>query len=89
MPVAELERVWQRLRRADDPLPDALTEAAESAGDSDNTQTAIGARGANNCALLGYRLPLRDRKFADSPLEGDGFEIPVPRQINNALRHPR
>ena len=51
MPVAELERVWQRLRRADDPLPDALTEAAESAGDSDNTQTAIGARGANNCAV--------------------------------------
>jgi len=23
----------------------------------------------------------------DSPLEGDGFELPVPRQINNALRH--
>jgi hypothetical protein len=23
-------------------------------------RTAIGARGANNCALLGYRLPLRD-----------------------------
>jgi hypothetical protein len=23
------------------------------------------SRDANNCALLGYRLPLRDRKFAD------------------------
>ena len=40
-------------------------------------RTAIGARGANNCALLDYRLPLRDRKFADSPLEGTGFELPV------------
>jgi hypothetical protein len=30
-------------------------------------------------ALLGYRLALRDRKFADSPLEGDGFELWVPR----------
>jgi hypothetical protein len=36
------------------------------------------ARGANNCALLGYRLPLRDRKFADSPLEQVGFEPSVP-----------
>jgi len=32
---------------------------------------------ANNCALLGFRLPLRDRKFADSPLEGNGFELAV------------
>jgi hypothetical protein len=43
-------------------------------------RTAIGARGANNCALLDYRLPLRDRKFADSPLEGTGFEPSVPRE---------
>ena len=35
--------------------------------------------------LLGGK-PLRDRKFADSPLEGDGFELQVPRQIGNALR---
>jgi hypothetical protein len=38
------------------------------------------SRDANNCALLGYRLPLRDRKFADSPLEGSGFEPSVPRE---------
>jgi hypothetical protein len=30
-----------------------------------------------------------DRGFADSLLEGDGFELPVPRQISNALRRPR
>jgi len=24
--------------------------------------------------------PLRNRKFADSPLEGNGFELPVPRR---------
>jgi len=28
-------------------------------------------------AAAGYRLPLRDRKFADSPLDGDGFELLV------------
>jgi hypothetical protein len=27
----------------------------------------------------------RNRKFADSSLEGDGFELPVPRQIGNAF----
>jgi hypothetical protein len=26
-----------------------------------------------------------DRKFADSPLEGTGFEISVPRQIGNGF----
>src|SRR6266404_3568106 len=35
------------------------------------------------------RPMLRDRWFADSPVEGDGFEIPVPRQINNVLRRTR
>jgi hypothetical protein len=43
-------------------------------------------------AAFGYRLPLRDRKFADSPLEGDGFEPSVPRQIRpvfeTAVRTP-
>jgi len=31
-------------------------------------------------AVYGYRLPLRDRKFADSLLERDGFEISVPHE---------
>ena len=36
------------------------------------------SRGRALRAAAGYRLPLRDRKFADSPLEGDGFEPSVP-----------
>jgi hypothetical protein len=28
---------------------------------------------------------LRNRKFADSPLEGSGFELSVPRQIANGF----
>src|SRR6516162_9722468 len=31
----------------------------------------------------GRRRPLRDRKFAESALEGDGFEPSVPRQIRS------
>jgi hypothetical protein len=30
----------------------------------------------------GRRLE-RNRKFVDSPLEGDGFELPVPREIGS------
>jgi len=33
-----------------------------------------------------HRLPLRDRKFADSPLERDGFELPVPRAMQARLK---
>jgi hypothetical protein len=29
--------------------------------------------------------PARNRKFADSPLEGNGFELPVPRQTQAAV----
>jgi hypothetical protein len=29
---------------------------------------------------IGWKGPLRDRKFADSFLEGDGFELAVPRE---------
>jgi hypothetical protein len=36
-------------------------------------------------ALLRDRLPLRDRKFADSPLEGNGFEISVPRRTGSGF----
>ena len=32
------------------------------------------------------RPPLRDRKFADSSLEGNGFELPVPRAIRLRFR---
>jgi hypothetical protein len=39
-------------------------------------------------ALLGYRLPLRDRKFADSPLEGDGFELLVRERGEAGLSRP-
>src|SRR5215472_15420209 len=31
------------------------------------------------------RPPLRDRKFADSSLEGNGFEISVPRRIGSGF----
>src|SRR5262249_43942482 len=31
-------------------------------------------------------LPPRNRWFADSVLEGTGFELPVPREIGNGLR---
>jgi putative endonuclease len=53
------------------------------------SRTAIGARGANYCALFGYRLPLRDRKFADSPLEEGGFELSVPREVASASPRQR
>jgi hypothetical protein len=57
----------------------------------------IGARlenGAGN-ALGGSRhggrpeVLLEVRFAMDSPLEGDGFELKVPRRTGNAVRHPR
>src|SRR6516164_9155817 len=33
----------------------------------------------------GAVAPLRNRKLADSPLEGDGFELPVPRAMQARL----
>jgi hypothetical protein len=44
-----------------------------------------------SCAIPPTRMPgsattrERDRKFADSPLEGDGFELPVPRTTTRLL----
>ena len=35
------------------------------------------------------RMMLRDRKFADSSLEGEGFEPSVPREGNYARERPR
>jgi len=44
-------------------------------------------RGRQSTAFAPQGIRPRKVRFAgDSPLEGDGFEIPVPRQINNALR---
>jgi hypothetical protein len=37
-------------------------------------------------ALCVSQLALRDRKFADSSLEGAGFELPVPRAIRVRFR---
>jgi len=39
-----------------------------------------GASGSRLADATGYR------KFVDSPLEGDGFELPVPREITEACR---
>jgi hypothetical protein len=30
--------------------------------------------------------PIRNQKFADSPVEGDGFELPVPRSMQARLK---
>ena len=38
-----------------------------------------GGSGLSVCRLRGSHAA-RNRKFADSPLEGDGFELPVPRE---------
>jgi hypothetical protein len=42
-----------------------------------------------SCNHPHHRPQQRNRWFADSPLEGDGFELQVPRQIGNALRRRR
>jgi len=44
----------------------------------------IGMRAAARAA----RPPLRDRGFADSPLEGRGFELSVPLQKPTGVDHP-
>jgi hypothetical protein len=45
---------------------------------------------AAQIAQLGYddlgAPPLRNQKFADSPVEGNGFELPVPRAMQARLK---
>ena len=44
------------------------------------------AAGGDEIRTLGSAPPLRDRRFADSPLEGDGVEPSVPRMSAKYLR---
>ena len=44
------------------------------------TTSGPASEGRDTYIVLGYRLPLRDRKFADSRPEGEGFEPLVPRE---------
>src|SRR5271167_4402021 len=49
--------------------------ASSGRGSSDEPSVAPGNAGSN----LPPESALRNQKFADSPLEGSGFELPVPR----------
>ena len=51
-----------------------------------NLERALAAAPARESSLAFLRGILEEVRFAlDSPLEGDGFELPVPRQIGNAF----
>jgi hypothetical protein len=45
-----------------------------------------GAEGLQQIGRFEHSLIKRNRKFVDSPLEGSGFELPVPREIAEACR---
>jgi len=55
----------------------ATTSCTSAEASTTSQGSAVPSARAQPLVLKGRRLE-RNRKFVDSPLEGDGFELPVP-----------
>jgi Family of unknown function (DUF6481) len=94
---AQLERAARARSAAESPAAVEQRAAREAVGvareariaERKATKLAIEARqAAALAAALGRRIPARDRFAPDSPLEGAGFELSVPREGSFFSRPP-
>jgi len=68
-------------------LPSHFSRLLRAASLKDRDRCIVPPR--NHASVAGALTRLRNRKFGDSPLEGTGFELPVPRGDRPWFRAPR